>query len=499
MPDQEKPGVIDLRFLNEASASLLGYFVHTWFTHYLTVIAASLRGLYEQGLIKDLVRPTERGRHVLFDFGALNLEKLAYIVGIYVYILCSHKAANYRLMHRYDGKRVLFLRGYDYEGAVSEAGAGVGFSAMHTMVFGGKLSDLIEPDSEIVRVLSPKDVYWETADAQRYFGGDYEGMIGLVQQMPCSIYLNADGWREGVADLLDRVDHYVVYVSSITESVLWELQQLDTDERRARVTVVFDEEAIANKELQLRLQAAMREERGEGLIWSKQEAPLALTGPDLRARLSGKFLVTTPDEFEADIDRHRQRIAESSSRLRPGARETWIDFRFHPKVDADRLAELRQFSADMDSWIEGGTRDGIACLPLFVDQVQLRIYTTLLLGEHDQTGRALAAYAGAIRATLDYYASPGEKIGGLSPANREGHLEMLREHLGLAEYAGLWLLACGKSHQFDDFSAAASDAWDAIFETTTAAVAAFFAHRGGPLPASPPRLGFAERIKRRRR
>jgi hypothetical protein len=33
----------DFRFLYEASASLLGYFVYTWYTHYLSVIAANLR------------------------------------------------------------------------------------------------------------------------------------------------------------------------------------------------------------------------------------------------------------------------------------------------------------------------------------------------------------------------------------------------------------------------------------------------------------------------
>lgn len=80
----------------------------------------------------------------------------------------------------------------------------------------------------------------------------------LNLQRPCSIYLNARSWRQGVADLLDRMDHYVVYVSSITESVLWELGQLDTDERRRRVTVVFDEETIDKKEGQLALQDAMQ-------------------------------------------------------------------------------------------------------------------------------------------------------------------------------------------------------------------------------------------------
>ena len=146
MPDREHAGLIDLRPLDEASASLLGYFVHTWYRHYLSVIAASLRRLFENGLIEELSRPTDRSRYVLFEFGALNIEKLSYIIGIYFYILSCHKAANYRLMHRYDGKQVLHLRGYDYEGSVSADGdAALGFSSIDTTAFGSKLRDLLEP------------------------------------------------------------------------------------------------------------------------------------------------------------------------------------------------------------------------------------------------------------------------------------------------------------------------------------------------------------------
>jgi hypothetical protein len=121
-------------------------------------------------------------------------------------------------------------------------------------------------------VLSPKDVYWETVDASRYYffpGLDYDGMIQSILQRPCSIYLNALNWQKGVADLLDRMDHYVVYVSSITESLLWELEQLDTNERRKRVTVVFDEEAIAKKPEIPAIAQGMAASTGARVIWSQ--------------------------------------------------------------------------------------------------------------------------------------------------------------------------------------------------------------------------------------
>ncbi len=57
----------DLRFLHDASASLLGYLVHTWYRQYLAVILAGLRRLVVNQWVDDLVTPTEQGRYVLFD------------------------------------------------------------------------------------------------------------------------------------------------------------------------------------------------------------------------------------------------------------------------------------------------------------------------------------------------------------------------------------------------------------------------------------------------
>jgi hypothetical protein len=105
------------------------------------------------------------------------------------------------------------------------------------MAFDTKLRELIGRQYPVFKVISPKDVFWETVDAQRYFYGDFSGMVQLIRQRPLSVYLNALAWKEGVLDLLDRMDHYVVYVSSITNGVLWELEQLDTADRRDRVTV----------------------------------------------------------------------------------------------------------------------------------------------------------------------------------------------------------------------------------------------------------------------
>jgi hypothetical protein len=209
---RESARTLDLRFPDEATKLLLGYFVYNWFRKYLGVIFANLGRYFDIGLMAGIAEPTEAARYtMLFDFGAIHLENLVYVNGIYFYILSAHKCANHQLMNRYDGKYVLYLRGYDYEESVGTGdGGAVGISSSDTMSFTGILGELFAPDQHDVRmfkVLSPKDIWSETIGAQHYFYTNYSKMIPLARYPMCSVYLNAQRWQQGVVTLLDRMDH----------------------------------------------------------------------------------------------------------------------------------------------------------------------------------------------------------------------------------------------------------------------------------------------------
>ena len=475
MTPEQKPEFYDFHSLETASKALLGYFVHTWYREYLNHTVASLGNWVERGWIRNLAEPAEAGQSMLFDFNALDLEKLAYINGIYWYIISCHKTANYSLMHRHGRKQVLYLRGFDIEGSLAAGGGlAMGYSSIDTTRFNSIMLHQIALSCEVFRVLSPKDVYWETMDAQRFFYGDLNGLVQLTQRSLRGFYLNALHWKQGVSQLLDRMDHYVAYVSSITESVLWELQQLDTDDRRGRVTVVFDEQAIHIKDMQLGFQHKMHDESPGKVIWSKDEPLPALSVEEVRDQLARKFLLTTPDAFESNIEQHRRRIAASSSRLAPGARETWLDFQFYPALDSDQLKELRDFSGWLETRIAGAIGDqGIACLPLFLSHIQLRIFMTLLMGEHDKTGRALASYSAVMQGALEFYRAP-ERAAALSEQKRTQELDLLQDHFEYAQYTGASLMAFGSTHEFKSIYAQANVDFKAEFETTKAAVSRFF-------------------------
>jgi hypothetical protein len=469
---------VDFVLLDEAAKHLLGYYVYRRFRGYLGSITQALHQQYESGMSTGLTSPTPLGRATLFDFRALDYDAFIEVIGVYMYVLACHKSANARLMHRDDGRHVLYLRGYDFEAAFATGGGvAAGIATWDTTAFTLKLPQLLGAGRGLVKVLSPKEVDRETVTAERWYD-DFDAMIQWINRRPFALYLNALHWKEGVLDLIPRMDHYIVYVSSLTESALWELDQLDTDARRDRVTVVFDENAIAQKTSQLALQEGLGGRLGEA-IWTKQGRPPELTALQVGEGLAEKFVVLSPEDFESKLDEVHRRIDASRSELEPGRRETWIEFEFYPSVSDDDLSRLHDMSETLSELAAAGQTGPIDCLPLFVVQLQLRIHLTLLLGEHAGTGRALAAYAAVMDATHRYYEPAGGRIGGLSAENGPRMVALLARHGGFAEYAGRRLLAYGRSHEFGDYSEQAKATWDAIFDETRASVDQFLSTRGG--------------------
>jgi hypothetical protein len=234
-----------------------------------------------------------------FDLAAIDLESLTELLGICFNLFVGHKSVNRIVVLPYTGRRVLYLRGYDFtftqyfgEGLASEA------RSADTQRYTNRLEKLDSNDVCLLKVMSPDEVYWETLGLGKLFlKPDLNPVIEKANYPVRSAYLNALTWKQGLLPLLDRADYFVVYVSSLTPSALWELEQLDTPERRERVTVVFDTQAIANKG---GISAAQENARLEGrdLIWSKSESEPGFTPEEFRSRFARTFLVVSPEEFE---------------------------------------------------------------------------------------------------------------------------------------------------------------------------------------------------------
>jgi hypothetical protein len=467
----------DLHLLLEASKKLHGYLLHTWIGHYLTLIAQNGARWIQRGVTGPDGLPSEESDYSLsFDFDAIDLEKLTYVIGFYMYILSSHKKANYFLMQANDQKRVLYLRGFDYEGAVHVAGpVAAGYASTDTLAFGHQLGELLGANFQVFSALSPRDLYWNTIGAQRYFYGDYDGLVQSCSEPIRFIYLNANHWEADIEQLVDGMDYFVVYVSSITESVLWELDLLKARGRTADATVVFDEEAIENKKVHAGLHEQMKETHGEGVLWAKNEAKQTLSTGELRESLSRSFRVVSPDEFFAGTRELERRIRQAKSPRGAGSREAPLPFRFFPALDADSLQPIYDLHERVDASVrERISSRGITNLPWFLNDVQLKILISLMLGRHDETGRALAVYAAVMDVTRKHLFPADAPGTGLADEVAKRAAELLQEHSDFARYASPTLLGYGESHEFDSRFAEATKEYRQLAASASEAVEGFF-------------------------
>jgi hypothetical protein len=116
------------------------------------------------------------------DFRALDYDAFIEVIGVYMYLLSCHKSANARLMHRDDGRRVLYLRGYDFEAAFATGGeVAAGIATWDTTAFTLKLRQLLGAGRGLVKVLSPKEVDRETVTIERWYD-DFDAMIQWINR-----------------------------------------------------------------------------------------------------------------------------------------------------------------------------------------------------------------------------------------------------------------------------------------------------------------------------
>ncbi|MGZ4846960.1 MAG: hypothetical protein ACXV3E_04140, partial [Halobacteriota archaeon] len=368
-------------------------------------------------------------------------------------------------------------RGFDYEGAIrAESELAMGYQSVDTTQFTFELADRLRNDFEVFTCLSSRDLWWHTISAQKYFYGDYDGLIHTCSEPIRLFYFNANFWQADIEALFDRMDAFVVYVSSITESALWELHLLKKKQRTEDATVVFDEKAIDNKDIQAGFQEEMRAKFADDVLWSKDLAKIQeFTTEGLRDWLTQSFFVISPDEFFANIERYKKQVAKASGPLGVGSREEPLPFRFFPALDAHALKRIYDFDEFVETVIHQKILSKtITNLPWFLNTVQLNIFTSLMLGRHEETGRALAIYAAIMDVTQKQSSVTHAFADEATDDQKSRVRELLQEHFDMADYTSPRLMACGGSHEFGDYSANALKAYEEIFASTSDAVERFF-------------------------
>lgn len=469
--------------LIDVTKKLHGYWVHRAFANFLSCLAKDAQRLRAPDAGLDAPPAEEVDYTTVFDAQALHLEQLVDAIGLYHHIYSGHAKANYFLGNG-DRKQVLYLRGFDYESAFHSGPAAADMSSADTLTFTWTLWEHLVTDFAVFQALSPEDLHMETRGMRSYiYDGDFKRLRDATQ---LSFYLNANHWRDDIARIAQQMDYFVVYVSSLTESVLWELGLLERLGRADHTTVVFDEKAVDNKKGHIAAQTLLGVSYPDSVLWpGNTDKADTVDARQLRDQLARRFWVVSRDEFFATIDAQKARIEEAAAPADPGFREAPVDFRFYPALAPDALTKLRDVDHALDTVIRRSvTSQPITNLPWFFNQVQQKIILALMLGDNENTAWALSVCGGLLAAVAEQIEDE-EPYLDLADDQRARLLGRLGQYLKLAGDSGWALRTIGG---FDPEAQISAEA----FETARDAVKGFFmaARRAGGtthvLPKRPP-------------
>lgn len=465
MPAQVDTTVRDATPLYDAARSLHGYFLFRWMREYLNVVLGNIHRWWRAGLLGADGRPNAAFRQCLVDFNAFDLEIVAQLCGLYFYIHASHKKANRALLRQTTARRVLYLRGFDYQAAVGVGGGlAMGFSTVDSTRFNHRLGALLGHDCEVYKALSPLDLERETLALERHFYGDYPALTRLCSAPIRSFFLHAEHWQRDVAHLAGRMDYFVVYLSSLSESVLWELQCLRDRGHAGRTSVIFDRDAILTKNIHAGFYAALPGLAIGKALWLPDRQPLSEGHIDaFRAELETCFTVIPADDFDAQAEALRARVLAARGPLPPGQRESSLPFRFHPALARPERRALHRLDAALAREVAPDTGEPLACLPFRLGQLQLRVFTALALGDHPGAAQALAIYASCMDALLAFYTRSGRLADGVSAAELPAYLGLFRDHRDTAASIARHFLEAGPGNRFDAPDEAARNGFEQCF------------------------------------
>ena len=396
-PDPEEIFSGELLALFEASRHILGYIVHLWFTLYLEVIAEGARR-GEETAPSDGASPRRVSDAVTISANGNDLGRLAYAIGLILFIRAGHDWANRRWVAE-ERKAIFYLRGYDFQGAVQPTpGAAFGVSTFDTTQFNFKIAELFGKHFDVFKVISPQDLQWETSFGQRYFLDDVGGLLRSSRGPLSSFYLSASSWQEGVREIAERSDHFIVYVGALNSGVLWELDLLDSMGRARDVTVVVDRRSIeARSDISETFSAAAGVVGPPSLRWNASATKSTdVTLEDIERDLRRRFLVLSPEELERDIGSHVARIGATS---RPsGRKRSTVPLEMLPSVSTVEVERIETMDDELAHKM-GTSEASPTGLNAYLGDIQLWIATSVLLGRDRHTGQGLAAYA-AVMETL---------------------------------------------------------------------------------------------------
>lgn len=417
--------------IGDALLQLYGRDLSNTFNRLGRFLQKEILALVDDGHMDTDLQPVDRADQVLLPgLSALVTRHIRYVWDYVVFIGMSHKVQNIRRRQVREGsagfRSLLYLRGADYQLAVSDKGAGVGLHTAQDRNFKLGVLDEVARPFALVQAMSPGDLH----AAMTYIGsflsshGNYLSSVAeFARAWDGGLFLNPATWRAAVDGLLPSASLVLVYVSNQSNGLLYELERLVATGLEEHAILVLDEHRFGSRAsffaTQQRLVA-----QGVHLYESVVRDASAVDDPAAFERIVQCFPHTValgedPESVRRDIE------ALIPAALRPEVdppRE--VPFEFHVNVDdavAREIARLRRTVAE--NIRTALSRNVVLNWAVLVLHLQLDVFLDLASGELLDAASSTARYA-AVADFMRAHASESATPEQLADLDQCGNLAM---------------------------------------------------------------------------
>jgi hypothetical protein len=386
---------------------LHGRHVFNIFDRYLSEVETDLADLMNGRYLSESLEPADFGSDVFLpDFEKSTPHILRYVWDYFVFLYMSHKIQNIK---RRQGlfPTILYLRGSDYEFAVSKEQAGLGYATAIDHQFQTSVLNPFKRYFNVLKALSPTDLSWPMVELGGFLiarGNTLSNVAQFARERDEGIFLNSSSWRNVVVDLFPSAATFLVFVSNRSQGLKFELESLLSRQLERNSILILDNRRFEGRQSFFEVQESLKNELYASVV---RDACVVDDTEDFE-RLLNKFpfkLEMEREDFTKDLISLMEKGIREPEK---GAPEIPFEFRIHLDDESQTtLEEFRKYVADqIKKSVDRGRPSNWPATLLFIE---LDVVLSLISDEVCRAAQSMARYAALADCVGDFVRrSPGE-------------------------------------------------------------------------------------------
>jgi len=387
--------------IGDGMMALHGRRVYNSYALYGYELQRDIRDLINQKAMHADLRPRSMKDTIFLPaLSYENIRRMRVMWDYFVFIYMSHKMQNIKRRQitakSLDLKTILYLRGTDYEFAISRGRAAVGSSTTQDMLFEHSIVRELSESFNITKALSPSDLKWAMAEIGPFLashGNNLSWVAEFARLYDGGIFLNPSNWRTRFLDLIPSASSFLVYVSNQSNGLKFELEMLSSQGLEAHTILVLDDSRFGSREMFFATQERLKE-AGENLYLSVARDTCAVEDPDAFERLVSSFPHTLP--LNEDTSQLLSDIAALiPSVCRPeAASPTEVPFEFRAILEPAAKANVADLERHVREVLQESLSSGaISNWPVLLLHIELDVFLNLAQGRLLEAGLSVARIA----------------------------------------------------------------------------------------------------------